>query len=144
MIAGVILCVLVFCFSGTSIADTLKTEPELRPFGDKIMAALVKGGISAAFAGMKPYVLIPNSEFESLSLASKAQRDQFGARYGKTIGFEFIGQKKVGDSLVRLTYIEKTEKHVLPWIFFFYRTPTGWALNSFVWNDQMTQLFYQE
>jgi len=92
---------------------------------------------------MKPFVLVPEAEFEAMALASKSQRDQFGARYGNPIGYEFLGQRKVGDSLVRLTYIEKTDKHALPWMFYFYKTPTGWALNSFQWNDRMPQLFEQ-
>src|SRR5258706_3004901 len=104
-------------FSGNALADTLKNESELRAFTDRVMAALASAGISAAFEKMKPYALVTGSEFESLSLASKSQRDQFGSRYGKTIGSEFISQKKVGDSLVRIIYVEKTEKHALPWIF---------------------------
>ena len=127
--------------SGAALADTLKAESDLRSLGDQVMAAVVKGGMSPAFEAMKPYVLIPESEFQSLALASKSQRDQFGARYGKTIGYEFIGQRKLGESLIRLTYIEKTEKHALPWMFYFYKTPSGWALNSFSWNDRMPQLF---
>ena len=122
-------------------ADTLKNEGDLRALGDRVMSALTTRGVSAAFEAMKPYALVTGAEFDSLSLASKSQRDQFGSRYGKTIGFEFISQTRVGESLIRLTYIEKTEKHALPWVFYFYKTPTGWALNSFVWNDRMQQLF---
>jgi hypothetical protein len=43
-------------------------------------------------------------------------------------------------SLLKLTYIEKTERHALPWMFYFYRSPTGWVLNTFVWHDQMQNL----
>ena len=134
---------LALAFSANATADTLKNEAELRALTDRVMGALTSSGVSAAFERMKPYALVTGSEFESLSLASKSQRDQFGARYGKTIGFEFIAQKKVGDSLVRIIYIERTEKHALPWIFYFYKTPSGWALNSFSWNDRMPQIFDQ-
>ena len=135
---------LALWISGSSVAETLKSESELRPLADRVMGVLVKDGMSAAFAAMKPYAIIPASEFDSTALGSKSQRDQFGARYGKTIAFEFIGQKKLGESLIRLTYIEKTEKHALPWMFYFYKTPTGWSLNSFSWTDRMPQLFNQE
>jgi len=140
------LVVLIFTssFIGAAWAGTLKAEAELRPLADRIMGNLVNGGIPAAFTTMKPYVVLHESEFQSSALASQSQREQFGARYGKTVGFEFIGQKKLGESLVRLTYIEKTEKHALPWLFYFYRTPGGWVLNSFIWNDQMPQLFVTE
>ena len=136
----VTLLVLFLCTSAS--ADTLKTETDLRPFSDRVMAALVKGGIASAFAEMKPYAVVSGPESDAVALTSQAQWDQFGARYGKTVGYEFIGQKKRGDSLIRLTYVQKTEKHALPWTFYFYKTPAGWVLNLFQWNDQ-TQLLFQ-
>jgi hypothetical protein len=135
---------IALCGSANSLADTLKSEGDLRSFCDRVMGSLAKGGTSAAFAEMKPYAIISGAEFDSMTLSSKAQREQFGARYGKTLGFEFIRQKKAGESLVLLTYVEKTEKHALPWLFYFYKTPSGWMLNSFQWNDQMPKLFSQE
>jgi len=51
--------------------------------------------------------------------------------------------KNLGQSLVMVTCIEKTEKHALPWLFYFYKSPQGWVLNSFVWNDNLPSLFSQ-
>jgi len=142
MFRSIALLLAAMWFATVAVADTLKSESDLRGFGDRVMGTMTKNGIGAAFEAMKRYVVIPESEFQSMSLASKSQRDQFGVRYGKTIGFEFISQSKVGESLVKLTYIEKTEKHALPWSFYFYKTPAGWALNSFSWSDRMPQLFH--
>jgi hypothetical protein len=141
MLPRFLLLVVSLGLSTVALAGELKSEAEVRALGDRVMFALASRGITAAFAEMKPYVLVTEAEFESISLASKSQRDQFGTRYGKTVGFEFISSSKVGDSLVRTTYIEKTEKHAFPWTFYFYKTPTGWALNSFLWNDRYQQLF---
>jgi hypothetical protein len=90
---------------------------------------------------MKPYIVVPPAEFDAMTLTSKAQRDQAGARYGAPVGYEFVRKSTVGESLLKLTYIEKTDRHALPWMFFFYRTPKGWVLNSFFWNDRMPDLF---
>lgn len=130
--------------SNLAIADSLKSESDIKSFADNLMTKIAKGDMTSAFNMMKPYVIIPEAEFQSAALNSKAQRDQFGVRYGRTIGYEYIGQKKIGESLVRFVYIEKTEKHVLPWMFYFYKAPAGWVLNSFFWNDQMPQLFVTE
>ncbi len=139
-----IVAALLLCLCGPSMADSLKAESEIRGLTDKAMNALLKGGPSATFAIIKPYTIVPPSEFESTVMASKAQRDQFSPRYGKTVGVEFISQKKVGESLVRVIYIEKTEKHALPWMFFFYKSPGGWVINAFLWNDQLPMLFVHE
>ncbi len=122
-------------------ADTLKTEAELKPFAERVMASVSTSGIAVAFNVMRPYTTLSDAEFKAALLASETQRDQFGARYGKSLGYEFVSQKKVGDSLVRVVYVEKTEKHAYPWLFHFYRTRNGWVLDSFLWNDQASQLF---
>ena len=122
-------------------ADVLKTDAELRPFGDRVMAAVSGAGLQAGFSVMRPYVVISETELQNAMLKMQAQRDQWGPRYGKSIGFEYIGTKRIGQSLLRLTYVEKTERHALPWMFHFYRTPNGWILSSFLSNDISSELF---
>jgi hypothetical protein len=122
-------------------ADAINSEAELRPFTDHLMALVVSSGMAAVFDAMKPLAAIPEAEFQSLSLASQSQREQFGSRLGKTIGYEFISQKKVGDSLIRFVYIEKTDKTALSWYFYFFKTEKGWVINTFTWNAQVAPLF---
>jgi hypothetical protein len=131
-----------FLAFGSAQAETLRSEAELRAFGDRVMTTVVKSGMPAAYETLKPYLLVPDSEFQSAVRNSKLQRDQFTVRYGKSLGFEYVGSRKVGESLVRIVYVERTEKHALPWTFYFYKTPFGWVLNGFHWNDQVPVLFY--
>ena len=122
-------------------ADTLKSDADLKAFGDRVMAAVAGAGLPAAISVMRPYVVISETELQNALLKMQAQREQLGPRYGKTIGFEYIGTKRLGQSLVRLTYIEKTERQALPWMFHFYRTGNGWVLTSFIANDLSSELF---
>ena len=124
-----------------TLADTLKNEADIRAFGDRVMGTLAKSGMQAAFDAMRPYAPVPDSEFQTTVNTSKAQREQFASRYGKTIGYDFAGQKKVGESVIRLRYVERAERHAMSWTFYFYKTPSGWILNSFQWNDRMQNLF---
>ena len=122
-------------------ADTLKTEAELRPFADRVMAAVSGAGLQAGFSVMRPYVVISETELQQALLKMQAQREQWTPRYGKTVGFEYIGTKRIGQSLLRFTYLERTERHALPWMFHFYRTNNGWILSSFLANDLSSELF---
>ena len=122
-------------------AGTLRTDAELRPFADRVMAGVAGAGISAGIAVMRPYVAMPEVELQKALLTLQSQREAYPDRFGKTVGYEFIGQKKLGESLVRLAYIEKTERRALPWLFHFYKTRAGWVLESFMCNDQASQLF---
>jgi hypothetical protein len=133
---------LALCASASHAhADTLKADADLKPFGDRVMSAVAGAGLPAAVSVMRPYVVISETELQNALLKMQAQRDQLGPRYGRTTGFEYIGTKRLGQSLVRLTYIERTERHALPWMFHFYRTPNGWVLTSFIANDLSSELF---
>ena len=132
----------VAAFAGLAArADTLKTEADLKPFADRVMAATVGAGLEAGFAVMRPYLVISETELQNVLLKSRAQREETAPRYGKSVGYEYIGRRKLGDSLVRLTYIEKTERQALPWMFHFYRSANGWILSSFIANDLSSELF---
>ena len=127
--------------SATVCAATLNSENELKAFAESVMAKVGANDLDGAFKAIHPFVVISESEFQSAVLSSKSQREQYGARYGKAVGYECFDQKKVGESLVRILYIEKTERHALPWGFYFYKAPKGWVLNSFTWNDQLPAIF---
>jgi hypothetical protein len=135
------LALLLFAAALAARADTFKTDAELKPFGDRVMSAVAGAGLPAAVAVMRPYVVISETELQNALLKMQAQREQMGPRYGKTTGFEYIGTKRLGQSLLRLTYIERTERHALPWMFHFYRTANGWVLTSFIANDLSSELF---
>ncbi len=144
MLRSILVALGAVFLCGVASADTMKTEAELGPFVDTVMAKVGKSDLPAAFELLRPFVVIPESKFQSLVVTTKASRDQVGTRYGKTIDHECLGEKKLGQSLVKITCIEKTEKHALPWVFFFYKTPSGWVLNSFYWNDRLPGLFSGE
>lgn len=132
-----IACLLL---SPSAMAAALTTE-QLPGFATKVMASVGKGDHAAAFAALKPYIRIPESELEALRLGTLSQRDMLAARLGKPVGYECFPIELRGQYLARITCIERTEKHALPWRFFFYRTPDGWTLNSFIWNDNLPSLF---
>jgi hypothetical protein len=58
-------------------------------------------------------------------------REAMISRYGKSSGeFEFIRKEAVGQSLVKITYLEKLEKTAMVWKFAFYRVGGEWK-----WKD---------
>src|SRR5689334_22604206 len=106
-------------------ADTLSSEADIRPFTDRLMGLQVASGMTAVTEAMKSFTAGSDAEFQTVALSSQVQREQYSNKIGKTIGYEFISQKKVGDSLVRVVYIEKTERAALSWYFFFYKAEKG-------------------
>jgi len=130
---------LVLC--GVANADGFKTEDLLQPFAESVMAKVGKGELNAALTTMQPFMTVPKKEFETVIENTRTQRAKLTDRLGKSNGYECFGQKKVGQSLLKVTCIEKTENVALAWLFYFYKTPRGWVLISFVWNDNLPALF---
>jgi len=133
--------IMFLCSSVSGYADTLKDENEVQQLGDFVLESVVSAGILSAFEAMKPFVQLEEMDMDTLASESKGQRDQYSARFGKSTGYELIGVEKVGTSLLRLQYIEKTEKHAFPWSFYFYKTDQGWMLNDFTWHGDIRRVF---
>lgn len=125
----------------SAAALTVADEPAAKELCNAIMGKVSTGDLDGAFKLMKPYIPVSETEIDSIALQTKTLREQFGKRYGNSIGYEFIDSKKVGDSLLRFRYIEKTNQHALPWVFYFFKSKDGWILNSFDWKDTFGELF---
>ena len=76
----------IILMANIAFADSLKDEKAIRVFTDGVMEKVAKGDIKNAFNAMKPYINLSPTEVDSVAIQSKAQREQFGQRYGATIG----------------------------------------------------------
>jgi len=119
----------------------LKDASANRELSDQIMALVVKGDIEGGLRLAKPYLVIPESEVDTLIGQTKMQLPALEMRFGKPVGVEYIGQDKVGEHVMRIVQICRYEKHLMRWNFYFYRTPTGWVLNAFHFDDKLQALF---
>ncbi|MBO9537731.1 hypothetical protein [Herbaspirillum sp.] len=122
-------------------ADTLKSEAEVRALADKVMAQAGAGRTDDAYGAMSPYSLIDIRALEAARANARNSRMAIEAQVGNSVGYEFIRSEKVGDSLIKLTYIEKTERQAIPWQFIFYKSPSGWGISAFSNGDNVDALF---
>lgn len=136
-----VLFIFLSAYSNAQAKEYLKDYSAMKKFAESVMEKAGSGDFLGALNTMVPYTIVPEAEVQGVIYQSKAQRDQYGVRYGKSIGHEFIAEKKAGKSLLLLTFIEKTAMHALPWEFYFYKTEKGWVLNSFQWHDNISVLF---
>jgi len=135
--ALMLLASLSFAASGA----TLKGPSDARKLADNVMAKVAAGDTEGGLRLTKPYVIIPDAEFEAMLGQLKLQAPLMASRFGATVSSEFIREDTVGDSLVRLTYIQRFERHPMRWVFYFYRGKDGWVLNTFRTDDAIQLLF---
>jgi hypothetical protein len=122
-------------------AQAVATLPELRKTTDQIMEQVGKGHIEEGFKIMKPRTVIPPAEFDAMVGQAKLQLPAMNQRFGGNLGHAFLREDKVGEFLVRYTYIHRLEKHAMRWLFFGYRGKSGWTINTFRFDDQIHLLF---
>ena len=125
----------------TTLADTLKDKDAAKALAKSVMDQVEKKQPVKALGLMKPYLVIPSSEFEVMTEQMKLQMPLIEQRFGQTLGVEFVGTEEVGESLMLVTYIQKFEKHVMRWKFYFYKPSKEWVLNTFFTDDKIQTIF---
>ena len=134
------LLVLVVASSGAT-AQGVPTLADLRKVTDAAMTKVGKGDIEGGLQLIRPLTIIPSAEFDVLLGQVPLQLPGMSVRFGSSLGHEFIKEEKLGDSLARLIYIHKFEKHATRWLFFAYRGKSGWVINTFRFDDKWHELF---
>jgi hypothetical protein len=60
--------------------------------------------------------------------------------YGKTLGCDLIDSKTFGTTVQRLVYVQKLEKYLLVWEFFYYKANRDWNLVDVSFSDKLDLL----
>lgn len=133
--------ILVLLFSNISSSDTLKTKEAAKDLTRSIMTLVGKGEVESGLKLAKPYLIIPDHEFDGVINSLRMQAPVIEQRFGKTLGMEFSQVQEVGESLMLVMYIQKFEKHMMRWKFYYYKPSDSWVLNTFNTDDQIQLMF---
>jgi hypothetical protein len=133
--------VLFVLVTTTVQAATLDSKEAARKLTDQVMAKVASGDFTGGLILMKPYLVVPESEFSVMLEQAKLQLPAIQGRFGKIVGVEFISEKMVGKSLLQIVQIQKFEKHIMRWRFIFYNPEGKWVLNTFNYDDKIRSLF---
>jgi hypothetical protein len=136
----VLALTLLQCLGVANSAEFASPEAARKAL-DSTMALVVKDDISGAFKTLRSYWPLPANELDALMQATIQQRNLASPRFGKSLGYVFMQEERVSDFLLRYTYVERREMHVLRWIFVLYKPNKTWVINSVVWDDKLPELF---
>jgi len=137
-----ILCILVCLLISVPVsADTLPTKDAAKELVEAVMNEISNGKTSDGLDLMQPYLVIPISEFNVMKNQLAMQAPMIEQRFGKTIGVELADIEEVGDSLMLIMYIQKFDKHLMRWLFYFYKPKDKWILNTFNTDDKIQLMF---
>jgi len=137
----VCMAALLVVFGCSAGAAPLESPADTRALADAFMKLVVQDKISDAFELIRPQWPIPQSELNTLAEKTEQQRKTIASRFGDVLGSAFVREEKVSDFLVRYTYVEKRDVHMIRWIFIFYRPGPVWKVNAIKWDDDSGALF---
>ena len=119
----------------------IKTEEAAKALVESAMKKFIsedyKGGIDLLI----PYWKVSKNELDTMVMQTITSRVTVKARYGASIGYEFISQKMIGQSFLKFTYIEKLENTAIRYTFVFYRPSDSWEMQNLFWDDKVALLF---
>lgn len=122
-------------------AAVLKDKDAAKELAKSVMEHIAKGDTEGGIKLTKPYLIIPEHEFEGMLNTLRMQAPAIEQRFGKTVGSEFVATEEIGESLMLVLYIQKFEKHLMRWKFYFYKPKNGWVLNTFNTDDKIQLMF---
>jgi hypothetical protein len=135
---------LLFCVITLRLADAAEKGPGsdidvLKQATDRFMTALSNGQVSEAFNTIfKQYWYEKDQAVsQAAKLGSQYEGYQTGLeqQFGKRTGYEFIGTRRLGKSMIRFVYVQKYEKALYPVGFSFYKPRDEWRLNGIALGD---------
>jgi len=90
---------------------------------------------------LKPYWPLPAAEVDNMANQTLQQWPVIKARFGASLGVEFVSQTDVGNSLSQVIILQKFQNHAIRWVFVLYKPQKRWMINGVFFDDQLKELF---
>lgn len=117
----------------------LAEAKEPKEFTDKFFKMVQSGKIPEAYDQLFIGSQIPAQKPQAVDML-KRQTTSGLPMYGKILGVELIREEKIGESIVRLVYVLRSEMAPTVWEFYFYRPKLDWFLANIIFNDEFKLL----
>ncbi|HMB95253.1 MAG TPA: hypothetical protein VKK61_04365 [Tepidisphaeraceae bacterium] len=129
----------IVLLSGAAIAadnpQPLGSKDQAHDFAETFMRTMASGDTYAAFAMVKAQSPDNAEDTDTLRDSTEQMLDEVRPKLGKPIGYELVGQKVLGESLIRYDYLLKLERFAVHFRIIFYRPQQAWIPSQF-WVDQ--------
>ncbi len=135
------LFLLLMLSPSAAMTEELKDSTAAVALAEKVVQKTSTGDVRDGLELARPYLEIPSSQFDVLLGQVEMQAPVQATRYGKSIGYELLRKDTVGDSLIRIVYIQKFERHAVAWIFYFYKPKNDWLLAELSYSDAISGAF---
>ena len=102
---------------------------------------MVAGRYEAAFHALRPYFPVSEAKFDHLKTETRRQLELAEEQFGTPIGWALGRSDLLGETVLRLRYLQKFENDVIYWDLVFYKPREAWLLNGLGFDDDIPGLF---
>lgn len=128
-------------FAGWSQQMYLKDQSATQELSGKIAGLFQENKIADAFDAMEPYWPLPKNELDAMEDKTIQLMNMLQGRLGNMFGHTWLRDENIADFAIRETWMVQFEVSAIRLIFTYYKNPNGWIVNSFEWDDQMSEEF---
>ena len=134
------IAVLFSCKETTVKVD--KEKERLEKVCDDFMVKYSNGQVAQAMDLLKSNSVLPHSQIDTLRKTANKHLATIFTAYGKTIGFEFVEERKIKDFIVKRFYILKFEKYYLKFDFLLYNNGKTWVITAFNYSKDLMEVLF--
>ena len=118
---------------GAFNASAADAEATCRAVTDRFVQDWCGASTNGAFKEVLKDNWYKPDEVDQIVKQTEAQRERaeaFAREEGKRLAtpFEYLGSRQMGESHLKLVYVERLERTMVPWSFLFYRAENTWRL----------------
>lgn len=121
----------------------LLTQPaQTREFTERFLRALETARAYDAFQLLRPVMNDPQVDIDQMRNTIDQQLTEARNNYGKSIGYELIDTKRLGESFIRYDYLFRFERSALHFRVIYYKGRSSYAPVALFFSDDLEQLFF--
>lgn len=130
-----------FHIAAYSQQKSLKDVEATQELSGKVAALFQDNKIPDAFDLLEPYWPLPKNELEAMEEKTIQLMNMLQDRFGNQFGYTWVRDEKIADIAIRETWMVQFEVSAIRLMFTYYKNPSGWIVNAFEWDDQMSEEF---
>jgi hypothetical protein len=123
-------------YAATPTGALAQEAADPKAWAEQFLSVMVGSGAEQAYQLLSQSSSAARSDPDSM-IKVRESMIAAGSNFGAAIGFELVGEKRLGLSLALLTYLVKYERNAIIWELDFYRPRTGWNLHKFRFYDNL-------
>ena len=100
-----------------------------------------KGNFEEAYAILQPSWPIASEDIERVVMRTQDLMPDVLDQYGNMTDHFILRETLVGEHLGRLEVLIRGEVYGIRLVYEFYKSPQGWLLSSFLWNERLGDFY---